>query len=947
MISDITSPSSAAEAPSPSPVLSVVVPVYGVEAWLPEFLDSLLDQTFEDWEAVIVIDGSPDDCETIARGFAARDPRIAVHVFENGGLGRARNRGLELANGEYVIFPDSDDILAPECFARLMEAAGRSGSDIVTAPATDFFEDGAERRYWAHTTDLFDEERSGVTLASEPRLILDHTAWNKVFRRELLVANGLEYPVDTLCEDVAHSTRAYSLARGVDVVPSTIYRHRRREGAITQQVIRGRIMGDWLTQTEHTLGFVRSLEHDAVLNAYLQRLFNVEMWTRLQRFTEFEDAGERTRFEDLLRGAVAQIVERHVPVQLHKLTAARRFLDGTLKAAWDGLGLESCPLAPDTASETAIDDAARGVLALDRADAELHRMGAGIIQSRILNSAALDPALLGTAAHEALARLAAAGWGPRDLNSYGAWLWRAWSTQDPALAALVAAARDRGTRVRVDHVSGMGEELALSGSFMFSVGPAVAAGGSIMLGYRAGDTTESRVPAIVWQVGGEWRWRARLGVAPDTAVSQVKLRFEHPELGGFYVPIGAVRDEGPVHVRGASRRATLRLEIADGLRIVPLDSAPVTREAADHVRRPQVLVLPYWRTNPFLNIVYLDATLLGADVLTALNMRDAVRRAPALGAGDVLHVHWPRPIVDAAPTEEEAWENIDTMARLIDEVKARGTRVLWTVHNVLSHDANYFEAEVAVHRMLAEKADAIHVMSPDTVAIVAEHYAIDPAKVVRIPHPSYEGLYGPRVPAEQARSALGAPADDLAVLHLGHLRPYKGLWTLAEAVNQLNVDASAPCTLMLAGGVNDDNRADLTRLVDDVPGAVAQLGRVSDADLALWFSAADVTVLPYEAVLNSGSLHLAASYRVPVILPDIPHLVREFGDEPWVRFYDRAEGASSLAHVLADPGLKAIEDSDFDAFLEARRPLTVSGQFSELLGLADQAAHGTAAGGSR
>ncbi|WP_062305603.1 glycosyltransferase [Demequina subtropica] len=930
MISDITPLSSASEPAPRAARLSVVVPIYGVERWLPEFLDSLVAQSFEDWDAVLVIDGSPDGCEAIAREHAARDPRIVVHVFDNGGLGRARNRGLRLATGEYVIFPDSDDVLAPDCFALLMAAADESAADIVTAPATDFFEDGRERRYWAHTTTLFDEPRLGVTLASEPRLILDHTAWNKVFRRALLVDNGLDYPVDTLCEDVAHTTRAYALARSVDVVPAPIYHHRRRSGAITEQVISGRIMGDWLTQTEDTLGFVRSIGDPEVLTTYLGRLFNVELWTRLQRFTEFDDAAERARFEALLDDAVTQIVDLQVPVQSGKLTAARRLLDGTLPAAWDSLGLDSCPLAPDLATASAIADAARGVLALDRQDPELRRMGAGIINSRVLNSASLAPDELGEAARDALAALADGGWGPRDLNSYGAWHWRGWTDDAADLRAFVAAARAAGDRAQAVRVSGMGLELALAGTSTLDLGVALAVGASIHVAHRPADGPEVRSPAAAWQVDGEWRWRARLSARPGTAVSGIKLRIEHPELGGFNVPVAGVEPASEVTVQAFEMRATLRLEGGDTLGIVPVESESVPR-SIEHAPAPRVLVFPYWRSNPFLNIVYLDATLGGADIQSALTMGDLVRRVPQLTSGDVLHLHWPRPIVDAAESEEEAWANIDTVATLLDEARARGVRVLWTVHNALSHDTNYFDAEVAVHRMLADKADAVHIMSPHTAEVVGEFYAIDPAKTTRIAHPSYEGLYAPRLDRAQARTMLGAPATGLTVLHAGHLRPYKGLWTLAEAVGA--VQAGRGCTLLLGGGVNEEYLDELGRLVDSVPGTVAQLERISDEDLGTWYSAADVAVLPYEAVLNSGSLHLAATYRVPVVLPDIPHLVDEFGDQAWVRFFDRAEGAASLARVLGDLDRDAITDADFDAFLEDHRPLTVSGRFTALLGL--------------
>jgi len=939
MVSDSHEPTSPAQAgPSPA-VLSVIVPVYGVEEWLPEFLDSLVAQSFEDWQAIVVIDGSPDGCEDIAREYAARDPRIGVHVFENGGLGRARNRGLRLAESEYVIFPDSDDILEPECFAVLMDSALRSGADIVTAPSTDFYPDGTERRYWAHSSPLFDSARHGLTLADEPRLIWDHTAWNKVFRRELLVSHGLDYPEDTLCEDVAHSSRAYSLAGSVDVVPRVIYRHRRREGAITQQIVTGRILGDWLTQTADTFDFVRSLGDDALERTYLLRLFKVEVWSRLQHFTEFAGSQERARFDVLLGEIVGRIDALGVDVDRFKLMVARRTLDGTLPTLWEPLALETCPLAGDARTPSGISDAARGLRVLDRSDDDLARIGTHLLYTRIVNPATADPAALGDAARAALADAAAAGWEPTALNSYGQWLWHALDADDRPLMGFVHAARAGADRARLARISPMGEAIALSGTSPLDFAPALAIGAAATLVWRPHGRSDRSSPAMVWRAEDQSRWQGSV-VLDAKAFEAIRLRVEHPDLGGFFIPVGAPDLPPRVAVTGASATTTLEIAGEAGLSLKVAASVPVPSAATEPPTRPQVLVFPYWQSNPYLNMSYLDATLRGAQIIQTLNVRDLVRRVPSLGAGDVLHLHWPRPIVDDADTVEAAWANLATVTQLIDAAKDRGVRVLWTVHNVLSHDAKYLEAEVAVHRMLADRADAVHVMSPGTVDAAAEHYTLDPAKVVRIPHPSYDGLYAPRMDAGVARRQLGAPETGLTVLHIGHLKPYKGLSTLIGAVAEAR--GTRDCTLMLGGHVRDEHLEEIGALLDTVPGSVAELARVPDGDLAVWFSAADLVVLPYEAVLNSGSLHLAATYRVPVVLPDIPHLVDEFADERFVLFYDRGEGVPSLARVLAEHDPATFSDADFDAFLTARRPLDISARFTALLGLGPTPAEVTA-----
>ena len=98
----------------PAPKISVIIPVYNVEEYLPVCLDSVLAQTFSDFEAVCVNDGSPDNSAAILEKYAKKDARIKVVSRPNGGLSAARNTGLENACGEYIYFLDSDDYIHPQ-----------------------------------------------------------------------------------------------------------------------------------------------------------------------------------------------------------------------------------------------------------------------------------------------------------------------------------------------------------------------------------------------------------------------------------------------------------------------------------------------------------------------------------------------------------------------------------------------------------------------------------------------------------------------------------------------------------------------------------------------------------------------------------------------------------------------------------------------------------------
>ena len=113
------------------PKISVVAPVYGVEKYIFQFLDSIRNQNFEDFEVILVDDGSPDNCPAILDAFAAEDERYKVIHQKNGGVSAARNTGIDQANGEYIYLVDSDDWLEPTALDSLWKEAERTNADII------------------------------------------------------------------------------------------------------------------------------------------------------------------------------------------------------------------------------------------------------------------------------------------------------------------------------------------------------------------------------------------------------------------------------------------------------------------------------------------------------------------------------------------------------------------------------------------------------------------------------------------------------------------------------------------------------------------------------------------------------------------------------------------------------------------------------------------------
>jgi glycosyltransferase involved in cell wall biosynthesis len=216
------------------PLVSVVVPVYDVAAYLPHCLESLLAQAAVELDVVVVDDGSTDRSGAIADRYAAEEPRIRVVHTDNHGLGAARNEGLRHVRGEYVGFADSDDVVPPTAYRTMLAALERSGSDFVTGSIVWWRGGELTEPPWMRR--LHTPARTGIVAAEHPEVLGDVFAWNKLFRRSFWESAALSWPEGVRYEDQPTTTRAY-LAGRFDVLPSVVYHWRIRDdgSSITQQ----------------------------------------------------------------------------------------------------------------------------------------------------------------------------------------------------------------------------------------------------------------------------------------------------------------------------------------------------------------------------------------------------------------------------------------------------------------------------------------------------------------------------------------------------------------------------------------------------------------------------------------------------------------------------------------------------------------------------------------
>ena len=180
-----------------SPAISVIVPIYNMEKLMRKCLDSILAQTFEDYECLLIDDGSKDGSPAICDEYAAKDPRFLAFHKPNGGLSDARNYGIERAQGDYTIFFDPDDWVDADCLTDMYAKAQETDADMVMC---DYFnEDPYRSEYCKQEPSIYELK---VVLRN---MIVGHLygfTWNKLLKRSLYHQYDLEYPVGMYgCED--------------------------------------------------------------------------------------------------------------------------------------------------------------------------------------------------------------------------------------------------------------------------------------------------------------------------------------------------------------------------------------------------------------------------------------------------------------------------------------------------------------------------------------------------------------------------------------------------------------------------------------------------------------------------------------------------------------------------------------------------------------------------
>lgn len=253
---------------------SVIVPIYKVEKYLSECIESILNQKYEDYELILVDDGSPDRCPEICDSFAKSNQKVKVIHKKNGGLSSARNEGLKIADGEYVVYLDSDDFFIDnQCLQRIADKTC-SGPDIIMYKTASCNEDGDNLVYPAMVMDYSSRDCSmadmlNKTIGGEE---FQASAWSKSIKRTLLVDNQIAFTEGLLGEDIDWYLDVIRHAKSFEMVNEYIYVYRSRPGSITKTT-KIKNLTDLLWILEKWTKKMGNSETDRALMGYLGKTY--------------------------------------------------------------------------------------------------------------------------------------------------------------------------------------------------------------------------------------------------------------------------------------------------------------------------------------------------------------------------------------------------------------------------------------------------------------------------------------------------------------------------------------------------------------------------------------------------------------------------------------------------------------------------------------------------
>lgn len=254
-----------------TPLISVIVPIYRVEEYLERCVKSILSQTYENLEVILVDDGSPDQCPAICDACAEKDARVKVIHQENKGLSGARNAGIDAASGEYLAFVDSDDYVSPHFIEELYQLLQDTGCAIGQCRFSYVKGDGLVEEGNSAFCIYRGESLMEQLYGPEEKATCFVVAWNKLYRAELFKETGIRYPEGRIHEDEATTYRLFHEAKKLAFLDRALYGYYTENGGSITSVFSAKRL-QWLTAHEERIAFFKKNGYEKLLPVAYRKL---------------------------------------------------------------------------------------------------------------------------------------------------------------------------------------------------------------------------------------------------------------------------------------------------------------------------------------------------------------------------------------------------------------------------------------------------------------------------------------------------------------------------------------------------------------------------------------------------------------------------------------------------------------------------------------------------
>ncbi|HEX9998185.1 MAG TPA: glycosyltransferase family 4 protein [Abditibacterium sp.] len=284
----------------------------------------------------------------------------------------------------------------------------------------------------------------------------------------------------------------------------------------------------------------------------------------------------------------------------------------------------------------------------------------------------------------------------------------------------------------------------------------------------------------------------------------------------------------------------------------------------------KVVHLPFYDDNSYQTELMGALNGLGVETVRGGGGGTFFRTALRTWKADILHFHWLHPyMIKPSARATLAWSLFLVAQILI--LKARGTKIVWTAHNIQSHESPFPRLERRLQRLFLGHCDAIIAHCECAKTEVGRVFGVPARKIWVVPHGNYVASYPNTISREDARQKLDLPLDAPVLLFLGQIRPYKGVLELVEAFQTLSKetesDANAPI-LLIAGKTREEGDIEQIQAAIGENRAIRFVpGFVSDTEIQTYMNAADAVVFPYRDILTSGAVLLAMSFERACIAP--------------------------------------------------------------------------------